>query len=396
MTWRDNLRPASFRGVPFFVDTEEGNGGRRTVTHEFPLLDDPFVEDMGRKTRTFTLDAYVIGQDYHTAKNALIKALEGSGPGAMVLPYTGERKVAIDGYRYRESVDEGGMCRFSIDCIETPAQPLQPSATTVSSIGATNAAAALLSALSTSFVSIFDVGDAPQFALDSLTEIMGDATAAVDAAFSPIITAVQDLAVFKRQVEDLVADAEALIRAPEDLVLDVLAILGPIESAGAREFVRALIGVAQFETDAAAPGTLTPTRTQEGVNQVALMTLWRVAAIAQASVSILSVDFASYDDAITVRDELLDLIDVQSETAADEVFEALLNLRATVVNAVPGQANELARLVEFTPVTTVPSVVFAYGIYGDLVDELDIVARNRVKHPGFIPGGIALQVLSRA
>ena len=134
MGWRENLRPASFRGVAFFVETEEYSGGRRTVTHEFPLNDDPYVEDMGRKGRTYSLDGYVIGDNYQVAKAALIAALEAEGPGALVLPYSGERKVACPSFRTRDDIKEGGMCRFSLDFEETPAQPLQPSAVTVSSI----------------------------------------------------------------------------------------------------------------------------------------------------------------------------------------------------------------------------------------------------------------------
>ena len=34
--WKMRLRAASFRGVPFGVTADESEGGRRTVTHEFP------------------------------------------------------------------------------------------------------------------------------------------------------------------------------------------------------------------------------------------------------------------------------------------------------------------------------------------------------------------------
>ena len=34
--WKMQLRAASFRGVSFGVTADESEGGRRTVTHEFP------------------------------------------------------------------------------------------------------------------------------------------------------------------------------------------------------------------------------------------------------------------------------------------------------------------------------------------------------------------------
>ncbi|MNN99925.1 hypothetical protein D3C81_2196910 [compost metagenome] len=49
--WRDRKQGASFRGVPFLVDTDSVPVGRRTQLHEFPQRDQPFVEDLGRRTR---------------------------------------------------------------------------------------------------------------------------------------------------------------------------------------------------------------------------------------------------------------------------------------------------------------------------------------------------------
>ena len=53
-----NLRPASFRGVAFDVAESAGrSGGRAIVTHEFPLRDLPFNEDLGAATHTYEIDA---------------------------------------------------------------------------------------------------------------------------------------------------------------------------------------------------------------------------------------------------------------------------------------------------------------------------------------------------
>ena len=49
--WKMRLRAASFRGVPFGVTADESEGGRRTVTHEFPQRETPYVEDLGGAPR---------------------------------------------------------------------------------------------------------------------------------------------------------------------------------------------------------------------------------------------------------------------------------------------------------------------------------------------------------
>lgn len=398
MAWRDQLRPASFRGVLFFVETEEVSGGRKTVTHEYPLKDEAFVEDMGRKTRGFSLDGFVIGANYMSARDALIAALETEGPGALVLHYGGERKVACGAYRYRETADDGGMARFSMEFIETPAQPIQPAAATVSTIAVATKANALSTVLSSTFTDVFSVLRQPQFAIDSVTQLLTDAASELDAAFAPIITAAQDLATFKRSVTNMIEAAEDLVRAPTELAAEVAAILGlaPLSAGVSRETVTALIKAYDFTTTAPVPDEDTPTRTTEAANQAALTAFWRSAIIAQAAIVIVDVGFDSYDDAVEARDQILTRLDAESETAGDDVFPALQSLRAALVVAVPGPDNDLVRLVPVTPPTTVPSVVLAYSLYGDLDSELDLVARNRIRHAGFIPGGVQLQVLGRA
>jgi len=63
MAWRDRLRPAAFRGIPFEVSAATGSFGRRTARHEFPQRDTPAVEDLGRRTRELQITGFVIGAD---------------------------------------------------------------------------------------------------------------------------------------------------------------------------------------------------------------------------------------------------------------------------------------------------------------------------------------------
>ena len=78
--WRKRLLPASFRGVPFEVESDSAPVGRRTQVHEFVQRDDPVVEDLGRQVRTYKLAAFVIGGDYMAKRDALLAALVGEKP----------------------------------------------------------------------------------------------------------------------------------------------------------------------------------------------------------------------------------------------------------------------------------------------------------------------------
>ena len=52
-----------------------------------------------------------------------------------------------------------------------------------------------------------------------------------------------------------------------------------------------------------------------------------------------------------------------------------------------GRADHLSGLA-------IPALVLAHRLYDDPSWDADIVARNDVVHPGFVPGGVDLQVLS--
>ena len=113
MTWRDNLVPASFRGAGFHIEAGSKAGGRRNVDHEYPKRDTNYTEDMGRKGRRFSIQAYVIGPDYTDDRDELIAAMEAEGPGLLIHPTMGELMCNPDTYQAQESRLRGGMCELS-------------------------------------------------------------------------------------------------------------------------------------------------------------------------------------------------------------------------------------------------------------------------------------------
>jgi len=59
MSASDNTVLAGFRGVPFFVDTETEEGGRKVAIHEYPGSDTRFVQDLGKDPGVFRIRGYV-------------------------------------------------------------------------------------------------------------------------------------------------------------------------------------------------------------------------------------------------------------------------------------------------------------------------------------------------
>lgn len=408
-SWRDQLGKvqlddgrkliaATFRGVPFFVDTSERGGGRRTVTHEYPLRDDPFIEDLGRRPRFFQVDGYVLGDGYVQQRDKLIAALEQALPGELAHPYYGYLYVISSQFRVRESTSDGGLARFSIDFEETSAEAPAPVATVAAAAAVSASVDVAQAASSADFQVAYTVDGQPAYALESLAAVVASAGASLDAALAPVVLATQDLAVLKRDLDELVLDADALVRQPLLVTSRFAAALVALTQLPLtpRLGIRALLEAYGFAPSTARPATTTATRVLERLNYDALLRLVRVVMLSQAARLTSQAAFETYDDALATRDAIAAALDVEAETAGDETFAALSQLRADLVRAVPGEASDLPRLVRHTPPATVPSLVLAHRLYGDLSREADLVVRNRVERPGFVAGGVALEVLARA
>jgi prophage DNA circulation protein len=114
MAWQDGYLQASFRGVEFFIDSATEQGGRRLSEDELPERDDSYFQDMGRKNRVFSLSGYVVGDEYYSARDDLVTALEKEGTGTLVHPYRGDLEVRCLNFSTNERTPEGRMCRFDI------------------------------------------------------------------------------------------------------------------------------------------------------------------------------------------------------------------------------------------------------------------------------------------
>jgi prophage DNA circulation protein len=117
-TWRDNLRPASFRGVEFHVSAGSRSSGRRGIEFEYPKRDDPYFEDLGRIARRWSITGYVIGSDYQRQADALCSALEAIDPGTLVHPTMGTMRVVCQPYTRTEKKTEGGYAEFDMVFVE--------------------------------------------------------------------------------------------------------------------------------------------------------------------------------------------------------------------------------------------------------------------------------------
>jgi prophage DNA circulation protein len=383
MGWREKMGPAKFRGVPFYVRSAGHSTGRRNVIHTFPFKRKPYVEDMGPQVRTFTVEAYVIGDDYLDQRDRLLTALETEGPGELVHPYYGTRRVALaSDPRVEERMEDGGMAVFSLEFIETD-DALQPTAVVDAPAKVSQSAISARASAGAAFISRY-VTDATM--KDSVAGALRSATLKISDVATKANMATQELALMKRRVDTFTSSISSVVDSPDTMLAGLTEIFSG--------FTSSPVDVYDFDAGTRPPGT-TQSRLDEQACFDSTQQLIQRLAVIQAAELAPSVTYDSYEDAVTARDAIADLLDEQMEVAEDDAFPALMQLRADLVKAVPGEDSDLPRLVTYTPPVSLPSLVIAHRLYGDVDSEQDLVNRNGVKHPGFVPGGVELEVLGR-
>lgn len=403
MALPDILIPASFRGVPFEIDGTELTDGRRTQRNEFPQPDEVLpaglsasfaTDDLGAKVPEHRISGYVWGPGYLATGQRLRDAVRIPGPGVLIHPYLGLLTVVVEEFRVRQSSTEGGVLRFEMTVAEKGAEGIPTVTDVVSAIG--TAAAAVQEATSFDLASVWDVvaapGDLVLSAADKLRSTMSDLRQTLFGGAWRVLGQVSQVGA---AIDSVLASALDLVLEPLelaerfeelfDLVGDGSAV-GWEQALGVVEASEAATSTADTILD---PAGASPVARAAARNGAALTTALRRAALRAAAQRLPSVAFAAAPEALEARDRVAGLLaDEAAATTSDNAWIQLTTLRSQLVLGMTAAARPLAqlRVVELPEVR--PALVVAHDLYRDATRGDEVVARNRVTHPGFLRGSL--------
>lgn len=402
MSWKNSYTKASFRGVSFHLVDHSSTHGRRVSSLEYPGRDTPTTEDMGRKKRGYKITGYILGENYNKGRDELIEACETDGVGELIHPFLGSIKVRCESIEISETSKDGGIVNFSLSFIEA-GQDLFPESELDKNAGLLDASNGLLDASTEAFSDKFNVTGLPQFIADGALAKIEKLADAMEGTFNNVTEQAQNIADLGYKIRAIKAKAIDLINTPGKLALVMAdAISGLAEASNLPEDALGTY-FGMFNTTSSfvrTPKNLpveTATRKQEYENEQAINDITRRVSIAKAAENAVEIIPSSYDDGIKLKETLIDAIDDEIENLApddDKLFEALRNIRVHIAQMVPGPTADLATLEEITLDRTTPSLVLSYNLYDSVDLEADIVKRNKISHPAFIPGGKILEVKS--
>lgn len=441
-SWEDNLHAASFRGVSFAVESGDGSFGRRQAVHEYPYRDSAWVEDMGRSTRRITLTGFIIqssriysASDVMTQRDSLVAAAEQAGPGTLVHPTLGELTVSVPegGLRVQESQEDGRIFRFTLTVIESGLKVFAVTGTAdaISTVKASwfatvsTAAARILAEIKAEMRSVSQavktIKSTAAFWTKNVESVFTEATnlsnvlkstfgstrygryntgsvggSASGTSSAPDNTADTDdyAGLVKSKIAESVENLAAITTA-----INAIEASNDLDSYS--DNLQALY-VVMLDSVTGGGDLINSLETLSGFND---STYWQdshdsaVASAAQIYINVLtasSMAYAvsqytpgNYDEASELMRRVAAVIDATALSAADagydDVYEAMQELRSSIVTALETNGADLARVKAVTFNRSLPALNIANRLYQDADRVESLVKMAGPVHPAFMP-----------
>ncbi|WP_339476433.1 DNA circularization N-terminal domain-containing protein [Pseudomonas fluorescens] len=406
-TWRDQMLPASFRGISFLIPQASVPVGMKVQLHEFPQRDEPYAEQMGKQAQVHRLVCWIIGDDCFERRDKFMEAVQTPGAGELVHPWLGRMQVKAGEAELTHDFKQGGMAAFAVTFY--PDIPLKfPTAKVNTQQQVVKASDSLLDSALARYKAAMAKVDQARLGLARLRNSLSGVYTVIQQQFSTIIGTFTNLTGF----------VQSLMNAPDSLSslfssyfseFSVDDYLGDDSGSSYRNSVATATQQTEAVTsintvsdsggvDAAAASQATANLVQDALLvQVALIisempvatqpvSTATVSSVEQQAVQpIVRPEVPVADDVIELRDNLNEAIFQASLKADPEHYMVLNTLRQTIVKHLTAVAESGVRLVEITPPETLSALVLAYRRFGDATRESEVVQRNRLRHPGFVP-----------
>lgn len=398
------LRTAKFNSVSFEVTASSIQFGRRNQIHEYPQRDECYVEDLGRAKRQFTVTGFLIGDDYIAQTKRFIKALESDSPGKLIHPWLGTLDVAvIDTPKVTWSYALG-YSSVEVTFVE---KPKEAKATVSTSWGdklraeADNLCEGAANAFGLSFDNIDDnitlvteiangtyqdilgcLGDSKFAQLFQLGDSVSNLADTAVATFTQGSTAITDsfmsalgIAQFTSKLRNYRDSVKSLI----DVVKDKTFLKGASDSASSSSTTTTATTASEAVTTYARQAMIS--------NMVGAVSMIGTGSDSDDGENSTSVT-QSASEILDIRDSVLSVLEQEMIYAQDDsadVYENLEALYSAVYQYLTNDVLQDVDLVGYTVKETTPALVLAYDLYEDASRVDEIVKRNGVVNPLFVP-----------
>lgn len=425
--WLKSLFKASYKGTPFWVEKDDENGGRRIVEHQFPMSDVPYLEDLGEDVRHFEVTAYVASDSADAEAGQLVATCATRGPGILVLPTHGMILVRCLSFTRNRNKDQHGYIAHSLKFSREGASSALITTSSLANL-VFIAADSLAAATAASFVANFQPNARAALAAPSGGSSLsaGPVDFVVAAAVDTLQTAAATLEAIRTaepvaattnakqrdeiksifdQLPDLLADPSTVSGAPSRIIASARALGDAMPAATAVRAFEAVVtdpAVSVVGTSSSSASVVvaasypTPNLRAAAYNEAAALRTLRLAALAAYCEAVVRLALTDRPSGITIRANVAEYFEaevINLPASEIELVHAIDTMRDTVIEYLSLQILDLSPVLTVEANLSMPSLFWAWRLYQDPTRSPEIVARNLVQHPSFMP--LSFEALAR-
>lgn len=377
-------RQCSFRGIPFELETISHSGGRRLSINEFPYQINAYIEDLGQKNTSLTVDGYIISdlltstpfQQIKELKNALESAFNEGGIGLLELSYYPNRlKVYAGDFSF--SINSTNKIDFNVTFVFY--KEIKPLYSVVS----------------------YQIDTQDKF-LRLVNNLLSELSALVNFDLNSIYPYKSYLATLKIAKDYIQTLFRGITLSDDDASSKITDRINNLSPSDYADYFNLIYDIATYEkttnslslfVDALSYTPSNETLSRRSKTRISMIDnerylthAFKQAFIGAYAVALTQEKFETRTQAIYHRANLSDLIDTEHDYAVGANFDLLtdvVNSTATYIT------NELANLSTVVTIEghnqMLPATYWSYRLYGNLDYVDDLIQRNNIVDPDFMP-----------
>lgn len=409
MALEQQLRPASFRGIPFSIRTSTNKKGQKTIRHEYPNDPRRYVESLGAYKPVFNVIAIISDKDdnYIAHRDSLIRALDNKSIGILVHPWYGTLKVAVEGeYTIQESDANLGECVFEVSFAVADA-PINPRQTTNQLSFINSVSETLDGNLITTISEGFSVAQEYTRNFTEAKLKVGNLINEFN-VFSNYFGASSNTSALQATQNSFANDLTSSVKSPLSLADNISSLFSVANDVNddPQAIFNGMQNLFNFGNDDISYSIITPETQQRITNNAIITYSTRAYALLYAYQNAVQIDFDNEIQLNLIKTALenqflnlyegsaSDILDLSIyDLLGDDFFYNLLDLRNRVRLQFESMSLSVDRIANIT-VNTAPATILSYQYYGDLDETDQIISLNNIVDVSFVKGN--LQVVTKA
>jgi len=385
------LPTASFKGITFHYQEGTVDGGRKTITHEYPSSGNRYVEDLSGLEKIFTIMAWIDNNVSFVNRDALIKVLEEGGVGPLIHPTFGSERVVSIGYSLTDNINQLGISKFTLN-FEVASDNILPESLKAKKGFLANLKSKVLGNSETAFDNAWGTVKNAKAKFDSANQTLKNAANSINNAAKLIQGSADTFSDFSTSINQIVSSSASLVQSPTVLASNLTAAFNNLSvaydsSQDVFDVAKSLFGSDSSDRDSDGSSLF---EQDIKTNQNQINDFVNAAALALAYNAAGNIDYGTVDDVNNVNDDLEEGFSLLSTTLDRDVYESILEMRKEVANIFSDLTISLPNVIDYEVINIISLNVLVYSLYGSLDLKDDIKNLNDFIDTSCISGNIKI------